>query len=331
MPKFSDSDFRHLVDRAETELSGLYRVQSRRPIPYGTMLELAGGGNVILYNGKKGVSGVVSGQVTEAERRVLESFLAERGWLPGIAKASQDDGVFSKPGGGAVSPSQVSTLQRPPLLNLSGAAGAWIGSDEAGKGDYFGPLVVAAVAVDGESHLATLAGAGVRDSKTMGNAEAERLADWIQKNLASECVVLMPEEYNRVYGGNLNVLLGKLHARVLAGLAARTGAEVCVTDQFARPQLLTHELRALDFRGRVFQRSKGEADGAVAAASVLARGSYLRGLRELSSEFTVELTPGAGPPVLQQGRELVRLFGAGVLEKVGKLHFKTSEDILGGI
>jgi ribonuclease HIII len=298
------------------------------------MLELAGGGNVILYNGKKGVSAVVSGQVTNQERTSLEEFLRARGLFR--SEGGDLSSFVSNPSGESEGQAkshavaQQSGHHRPPLFNLSGASGAWIGSDEAGKGDYFGPLVVAAVHVNDEASLGMLGAAGVRDSKLVGNTEAVKLSEWIRKNLQCESLVVMPVEYNVMYGGNLNILLAKLHARAVAKLAARTGAGVCVTDQFARPQLLQHELRALDYRGRVFQRTKGEADGAVAAASVLARGLYLSALRDLSGEFTVELTPGAGPPVLEAGRELVRLFGPGVLEKVGKLHFKTTQDILMG-
>lgn len=313
-----------MVDRVEIDLSLIFQVSNRRPIQYGVMLELSGGGSLTLYNGKRGVKSVIGGRLTTAEQEALEAFVAEHidnAAAPSSPSPASTDAVGSapKPTGRAIKP----------LLNLLGTASAWIGSDEAGKGDYFGPLVVAAVAVTPDQ-LEALAAAGVRDSKEVGNREAMRLSGWIPANYPTESLVVMPTEYNRVYGGNLNVLLAKLHARVLAKLAARTCIAECLTDQFARPQALLHELRALDYQGRIVTRTKAESDGAVAAASIVARGLYLEALGGISTEYTVALSPGAGPQVLDQGRELVRLFGEDVLARVGKWHFKTTTDILGG-
>lgn len=330
MPKVSETEFSKAVDDTEAGLAAMLRVSGRRAIPYGVMLELAGGGNVNIYNGKKGVTAVIGGQVTGQERARLEEFLRERGLIRNEGGEAGDSSTGVPGNGGVAGMFGGPTANRPALLNISGATGSWIGSDEAGKGDYFGPLVAAAVQVKDEKSLGALAAAGIRDSKLAGNTEAMALSGWISANMPCEALVVMPEQYNGMYGGNLNVMLAKLHAKAIAALAARTGAEVCVTDQFARPQLLQHELRALDYRGRVFQRTKGEADGAVAAASLLARGLYLSALRELSGEYTVDLSSGAGPPVLEAGRKLVRLFGPEVLGKVGKLHFKTTQDILLG-
>src|SRR5687768_12067331 len=72
----------------------------------------------------------------------------------------------------------------------------WIGSDESGKGDYFGPLVACAVWVD-ERTLGLLDALGVRDSKALSDAQNRRLAQDVRlicENRAAE-VIVPPERY----------------------------------------------------------------------------------------------------------------------------------------
>ncbi|MBI3970457.1 MAG: ribonuclease HIII, partial [Chloroflexi bacterium] len=90
----------------------------------------------------------------------------------------------------------------------------WIGSDESGKGDYFGPLVACAVYVDDRS-LALLETLGVRDSKLLSDAQIRRLARDVRAVCAERAaeVLVPPERYNALYeqlraeGKNLNSLL----------------------------------------------------------------------------------------------------------------------------
>ena len=89
-----------------------------------------------------------------------------------------------------------------------------IGTDESGKGDYFGPLVVAGVYVpDGGREV--LAALGVRDSKTLSDGQVERLARAVREAYPTAVVAIGPERYNALYAkvGNLNRLLAWAHAR----------------------------------------------------------------------------------------------------------------------
>jgi len=56
----------------------------------------------------------------------------------------------------------------------------WIGSDESGKGDYFGPLVVAGVVVD-DTIVPLLVELGVKDSKRLSDNSVKELAARIKK------------------------------------------------------------------------------------------------------------------------------------------------------
>jgi len=196
-----------------------------------------------------------------------------------------------------------------------------IGSDEAGKGDYFGPLVVAAVEVRPEDR-ALLAKTGVTDSKQLSDQRVALLAPWIAEHHRHVIQRLDPPEYNREYAahGNLNELLADLHARAIARLAA-PGVRV-VVDQFANEELLRTRLAETDVE--LIQIPRGERELAVAAASVLARNGFLEGLRAAGDEYAVDLHKGAGPPVDRCARELVRDHGRAALERVAKLHFKNT-------
>ncbi len=200
---------------------------------------------------------------------------------------------------------------------------AVVGSDEVGKGDYFGPLVVCAVRLEpGQSE--EIARAGVRDSKTLTDAECIRLGGALRSRYAVAVERLDPVDYNRVYmPGKLNELLADLHAKALTRLAT-PGVRV-VVDKFANEKLLEKRLKSLNVR--LEQRTRAESEPAVAAASVIAREEFLVALKELSDDAAVDLHKGAGSPVDQSARRYVALHGFDALSKVAKLHFKNTQKI----
>ncbi|RMF20230.1 MAG: ribonuclease HIII [Deltaproteobacteria bacterium] len=204
-------------------------------------------------------------------------------------------------------------------------AGTWIGSDESGKGDYFGPLVVAAVAVD-EASAERLAAAGVQDSKRVSNRRAQALSDLILAECPHALVVIGPRKYNELYEriGNLNRLLAWAHARAIEDLLDDVEPTVIVVDKFADDRVLRQALMKKGARHRVIQVVRGESDPAVAAASILARARFLSALEELSRTWNVPLAAGAGTPTLEAGRAFVARHGAPALREVAKLHFKTT-------
>jgi len=206
-------------------------------------------------------------------------------------------------------------------------AGVTLGSDEAGKGDYFGPLVVAAACVAPEQE-ARLRAAGITDSKKLRDERAATLAGLLEREVDHEYVVLMPEHYNAAHAraGNLNVLLAEMHARALARLYARQpAATAIVVDRFAHESVLDAALaRALSRHPPLLQVAGGERHVAVAAASVLARARFLAGLQECSDACGVDLVKGAGPPVDPVARRVLAIGGRELLGKVAKLHFQNT-------
>jgi len=203
------------------------------------------------------------------------------------------------------------------------------GVDESGKGDFFGPLVIAGVYTEAAS-ARHLLDAGIRDSKSIGSdAQIRRLADVVRATpgITSEIVTIPPEKYNVLYDkiGNLNRLLAWGHARIIENLCAvRPACPSALSDQFANPRVLE---RALMERGRKItlrQQTKAESDYAVAAASILAREKFIDWLDAAEKRWKVRLPKGASDAALEAARTLVRNHGPDALRSTAKLHFKTA-------
>jgi ribonuclease HIII len=201
-----------------------------------------------------------------------------------------------------------------------------IGVDESGKGDFFGPLVIAACYV-GPEHLAELE--GVRDSKTLTDKKALELSRNIRAVCPFEIVSIGPKKYNELYAKmrNLNKLLAWGHARAIEEVLEKHAASRVVSDQFADESAVKKSLFELGRKVELESRVRAESDIAVAAASILARAEFLRRLKLLSEEFAIELPKGAGLQVIEAGKQFVAKHGFERLNEVAKMHFKTVQSL----
>ena len=291
-----------LVSRAE---AAGWTVVEARAIPYGRLVVFNQGpstkATLSCYHGKKGFKAVLGGKAADALGAVI-----------GLSPTSAAPRAQT----GGVDPFDIG-LPR-------------VGGDESGKGDYFGPVVVAAWHLV-EEDLPTLADIGVSDSKRLSDSAIQRMAGRLDEMERGQVVVLDPTPYNEAYRrtGNLNRLLEELHGQCVGALLERVdgGADgmPVLIDQFTprdaglRGQMPRH--------ARLVTRTKAEADPAVAAASILARAAFVDGLKRLEHEFGCDFPRGAGDPVLRAGKNFVRAFGAHALPEVAKVHFATTRKI----
>ena len=201
-----------------------------------------------------------------------------------------------------------------------------VGSDECGKGDFLGPLVVCAARMT-PKEAEELLGAGVMDSKALDDKKALALGALLRERLEHCVVRLDPAEYNPRWraAGNLNELLGDMHAEAIRSVT-QDGDHVII-DKFAREELMERRLDGMEIS--LLQRTKAEEELCVAAASIIAREAFLVGLDELSREWGLELRKGAGAPADQAAREFVSTFGAERLAEVAKVHFKNTKRVGG--
>jgi ribonuclease HIII len=206
------------------------------------------------------------------------------------------------------------------------------GVDESGKGDFFGPLVIAGVYVD-RGIARKFLDAGVVDSKRIGSdARIRALADTIRKSSLDlvETVLIGPAKYNELYEkfSNLNRLLGWGHARVIENLLAKKPAcSRSLSDQFADARVITSSLLKHGRKIVIEQRPRAESDVAVAAASVVAREAFINWLERKGKELGLRLERGVSPSVNEAARKLVEMNGPAALREVAKVHFRTAHQI----
>lgn len=211
--------------------------------------------------------------------------------------------------------------------------GQIVGVDESGKGDFFGPLVVAGL-LAGQDDLARLKELGVRDSKRLSDNRCLEIDRRLRDAFIHEVIVLSPAEYNRTWERirNLNILLADCHAGVIAAVANKSSTQVdlAVSDKFDKDERLETALSKANCALPVKQLVRGEAVPQVAAASILARAEFIRQLQALSGRLGVKLPKGASAQVDAAGRRLVSLKGIDILSQVAKIHFKNFKRVSAG-
>jgi ribonuclease HIII len=208
------------------------------------------------------------------------------------------------------------------------------GVDESGKGDFFGPLVIAGVYVEREiaRHLLAL---GVTDSKRIGSDNKIRqLADAIRDTpgIALNVVSIGPEKYNSLYEkfANLNDLLAWGHARVIENLLQqRPDCTRSLSDKFANERVIERALLKQGRKLKIDQRTKAESDVAVAAASILARERFVIWLDSRAKLLGIPLPKGVSTAVKSAAMQVVEKYGRDALVTVAKMHFRTSAEVLG--
>lgn len=204
-----------------------------------------------------------------------------------------------------------------------------VGIDESGKGDYFGPLTVAAVYVDSEDKLTRLRALGVKDSKKIPDDKIGNIAKQITKICDVEVLHITPERYNQMYSNmsNLNSVLAWSHAQCLEQVLKRNKeCNIAISDQFTSKDVLLNRLKTLGKKIELIQRPKAEENIAVAAASILARDKYNYVMQLMMKTYKFEFLKGASEAVKTKAIDFV--IRGGNLKEVAKLHFKSTKEII---
>lgn len=218
-------------------------------------------------------------------------------------------------------------------LNLTGT---YVGTDESGKGDYFGSLVIAGVCVNDET-VPKLLALGVMDSKKLTDATMAVLSDKIIQIVGQEAVSIVeitPKKYNDLYtrmkqqGKNLNHMLAWGHATVIENVVGQCpDCTQAIADQFGNEAYIKNQLKEKGKGITLYQTPKAEANIGVAAASILARNRFVVRMKQLSGKYGVNLPFGASGTVKKQAKLFVAQHGMPMLAEVAKLHFKTTQEL----
>lgn len=282
------------------------QLSNEREIPYGVQMEFASGDKTILlnvyYSEKKGISTVINGAKDKVIKAKLESILS--------------------------APSKLETIPQHNWLH-------WVGSDETGKGDYFGPLIVCGFYLD-KKDTDKLSKIGVCDSKKLKKDQINYIAKQLYHDFPNniECMVLKPKKYNELYASfanqkkNLNDLLAWCHSKILDNLIKRHSViEGVFIDQFSTAKKASGLLKKLHPAMQIIERPDGEQDLAVAAASIIARYQLLQSFQSMNRFYKLKFPMGASKRVIDIGKAYILQYKKERLGEVAKLHFKTSKEL----
>lgn len=200
-----------------------------------------------------------------------------------------------------------------------------IGTDEAGKGEWYGPLVVAGVALAPEDAIG-LRKMGVGDSKGLSSFRIYEIGKVLATSeIKRKAKVLQPHVYNDLYEDykrekkNLNDLLVWAHTEVILDLLSRVqpSRTKVFIDKFDSSQTPEKFENLKKMHGSITEKPGGESEVAVAAASVLAKFLFEEEVRTLNSEFNLDLRRATPVDIPKD-----------VLPLVAKLHFKNVNQVL---
>ena len=203
-----------------------------------------------------------------------------------------------------------------------------IGVDESGKGDYFGPLVIAGVYAD-EVMKNELQMMGVMDSKKIQDTKISELAKRIQAICPYKILLLNNKTYNKLYADiqNLNYLLAWGHSEVIKELWEKTNAACALSDQFGPEHLIIDQLKNKKVTLTFEQRPRGEENVVVAAASILARAYFVEHIKNMEAHWQQVFPKGASYATVMAAKTFVKVHGREQIDQVAKVHFKTTQSL----
>jgi ribonuclease HIII len=249
-----------------------------------------------VYFGKKGVKTILQGDSSSPEFKTIQNLILDEPTLD---------------------------LQQKPIAEPE----EYIGSDECGKGDFFGPLVTAAVFVNASTQK-KLKQIGVRDSKDLSEPQITELAGLIKEIVGDdiEVIKINPAKYNQLYDQfkNLNKLLNWAHSKAIDTLLLNTKCKTVITDKFSNKDL-TVTSNAIHSSVKFIQEPRAEKYIGVAAASIIARNEFNRWFLD-QKKLGHNFPKGASDLVISAANRLV-IGGNDNLANYAKLHFKTAQKI----
>ena len=205
---------------------------------------------------------------------------------------------------------------------------AHIGTDESGKGDFFGPLVIAGVLVD-EQNAEYFKELGIKDSKKLSDKKMLAMSVEIKKRAPHSITAISNSKYNELYANikNLNKLLAWGHARAIENILNSSTCEYALSDKFGDEALIKSALMKNGRSIRLEQMCKAESDIAVAAASVLARATFVQKMQDMEKTYGLKFQKGCSGLVKTVATEFIKKYGKERLKEVCKAHFRTYNEV----
>ncbi|PTI46598.1 ribonuclease HIII [Staphylococcus xylosus] len=202
-----------------------------------------------------------------------------------------------------------------------------IGSDEAGSGDYFGPLTVCAAYVS-KKNVQILKTLGVDDSKRLTDTKIVELAEQLVTFIPHSLLTMNNDKYNEKQKAGWSQVKMKavLHNEAIKNVTQKIDTEALdyiVIDQFAESGVYKrYALSELPFSSKTKFETKGESKSiAIAAASIISRYAFVKHMDNLSRSAKMEIPKGASNKVDLTAAKLIERKGIAYLDSISKKHF----------
>ena len=206
----------------------------------------------------------------------------------------------------------------------------YIGVDESGKGDFFGPLIIAGFYITPEIRK-ELIQLNVQDSKELSDQKVAEIAETIKEKFPDNYTVVQiyPKKYNELYSkiGNLNSLLAWGHSRCIENILSKHKVPVAICDQFGNENYIKNALMKEGKQIELIQTPKAERFTGVAAASILARNAFLEWMNKAEERLGMKIPKGASETVKETAKKIIEKFGKETLFEYVKAHFKTMNEL----
>lgn len=206
-----------------------------------------------------------------------------------------------------------------------------IGSDEAGSGDYFGPLTVCAAFVTKE-HVPILKTLGVDDSKKLTDTKIVELAEQLVAFIPHSLLTLHNDKYNiqQAKGWTQVKMKAVLHNEAIKNVLEKIDSsqlDYIVIDQFAKREVYSHyALSDIPLPKKTKFETKGESKSlAIAVASIISRYAFITYMDQISKYINMTIPKGAGAKVDVIAAKIIKKYGLSRLDTISKKHFKNRE------
>ena len=117
------------------------------------------------------------------------------------------------------------------------------------------------------------------------------------------------------------------HARAIENILEHNTCEYALSDKFGDESLIKSALMKNGQSIRLEQMCKAESDISVAAASVLARATFVEKMEAMEQTYGLKFQKGCSGLVKDVAAEFIKKYGKERLKEVCKAHFKTYNEV----
>lgn len=207
-----------------------------------------------------------------------------------------------------------------------------IGSDEVGKGDFFGPLIVVASYVE-EKDIKLLDELKVTDSKKISDANHLQIGKILKRKIKNYSICISPSKLTKMNeeGINVNKALALLHNLAHQKLIEKynLSSDIPVyVDQFESLDAYKSQLKDSIIKNELFFQTQGESHyPSVAVSSCIARYIFLTKWKEMEEKFNTTIPKGATSYVNKAYLKIRKTYSKEDLKPYVKTFFKTYDKV----